>query len=214
MLLLLSMPCPSACLPFHDWQQYLPSGRLLQEPLRPVRLLHKDQRYHRPITGDCCCDKDATVCSQRPSAAGILQLDPGGKRSRILGCHSQRCALLNLSSVNLRCMQCYMVAGCPELFTVHASDCKAGSWPSDRRVVPAPQGRASRTQLFQHGTGPLVLDYTKAVELDAQFFFGGTPWDMVGPPALFTSFSDAAAHSAVSCRLSASEKGRMVRGLH
>ena len=28
-------------------------------------------------------------------------------------------------------------------------------------------------------TGPAVLDYTQAVELDAQFFFGGTPWDMV-----------------------------------
>ena len=28
--------------------------------------------------------------------------------------------------------------------------------------------------------GPAVLDYTQAAELDAQFFFSGTPWEMVG----------------------------------
>ncbi len=28
-------------------------------------------------------------------------------------------------------------------------------------------------------TGPKVLDYTQAAEIDAQFFFSGTPWDMV-----------------------------------
>jgi hypothetical protein len=28
-------------------------------------------------------------------------------------------------------------------------------------------------------TGPNLLNYTQAAELDAQFFFSGTPWDMV-----------------------------------
>ena len=27
---------------------------------------------------------------------------------------------------------------------------------------------------------PNILDYTQAAELDAQFFFSGTPWEMVG----------------------------------
>ena len=33
---------------------------------------------------------------------------------------------------------------------------------------------------FPAYTGPAVLDYTQAAELDAQFFFSGTPWEMVG----------------------------------
>jgi hypothetical protein len=28
-------------------------------------------------------------------------------------------------------------------------------------------------------TGPRLLDYTQSAEIDAQFFFSGTPWDMV-----------------------------------
>ena len=33
---------------------------------------------------------------------------------------------------------------------------------------------------FPAYTGPAILDYTQAAELDAQFFFSGTPWEMVG----------------------------------
>ena len=29
-------------------------------------------------------------------------------------------------------------------------------------------------------TAPRILDYTQSAELDAQFFFSGTPWEMVG----------------------------------
>ena len=28
-------------------------------------------------------------------------------------------------------------------------------------------------------TGPAILNYTQAVEIDGQFFFSGTPWEMV-----------------------------------
>lgn len=28
-------------------------------------------------------------------------------------------------------------------------------------------------------TAPTVYDYTRTVEIDGQFFFSGTPWDMV-----------------------------------
>ena len=33
---------------------------------------------------------------------------------------------------------------------------------------------------FPAYAGPNVLDYTESAELDNQFFFSGTPWEMVG----------------------------------
>ena len=33
---------------------------------------------------------------------------------------------------------------------------------------------------FPAYTGPAILDSSQAAELDAQFFFSGTPWEMVG----------------------------------
>lgn len=33
---------------------------------------------------------------------------------------------------------------------------------------------------FPAYTRPNILDYTQAAELDGQFFFSGTPWEMVG----------------------------------
>jgi hypothetical protein len=43
-----------------------------------------------------------------------------------------------------------------------------------------PAGTGNVYPPFPAYTGPRILDYTQSAELDAQFFFSGTPWEMVG----------------------------------